>query len=480
MLKSAGRRFLVVSFLVLLMFIPLFFAAEVINSRKSHSQSTVDSVGREWGGAQSLSGPQLVIPVEATVTRMAQRPKLDPETGVVLVDADSGQEILERFEETVVVRAASVYIYPDLFEADIATHTQERRRGIFRVPVYRADLSAGFTFSPEVAEATLGRGERLLWEHAELRLSVTGNRALRGAARLSVDDTDLVLEPLSERAGLKAAVGDPRGRTSYMLSLGLNGAQELMVAPVGRESRVAFASDWPHPSFAGAFLPDASEITETGFTASWSIPHLARSLPQVAREDPDKRARSRTAFGVRYITPNDFYQKAYRAARYGVMFIALTFLTILLIERVGDTARPAHPVQYILAGLAQTVFVLLMVSYAEHLGFAVAYAASSGATIALLTLFGFVGLKLGPRAWVLGVMLVVVYAVLYLILQSADYALLAGSTLAFLALALTMIATRNEDWYGPAREKGPGVLRRAVSALGSPPQASPVRSEPDL
>ena len=125
--------------------------------------------------------------------------------------------------------------------------------------------------------------------------------------------------------------------------------------------------------------------------------------------------------------------------------------------------------QYILAGLAQTTFVLLMVSYAEHLGFAVAYALSSAAVIGLLTLFGVVALNLGRRALVLGAMLVVVYAVLYLILRSADYALLAGSTLAFLALALTMIVTRNEDWYGPDADKPKG--RRPF--LGTTSEAPP-------
>jgi inner membrane protein len=154
---------------------------------------------------------------------------------------------------------------------------------------------------------------------------------------------------------------------------------------------------------------------------------------------------------VRFFQPNDFYAQAYRAARYGILFIALTFLTVLLIE--NRTGRPTHPVQYILIGLAQSVFVLLMVSYAEQIGFGAAYALSAGATTVLLTLFGWAGLKLERRSLVLGIMLAVTYGVLYLILRSADYALLAGSTLAFLALALTMFMTRNEDWYGP---EGPG------------------------
>ena len=62
-------------------------------------------------------------------------------------------------------------------------------------------------------------------------------------------------------------------------------------------------------------------------------------------------------------------------------------------------------------------------------------------------------MKLGSRTAILAVMLVLLYAVLYLILRSADYALLAGATLAFAALAGTMYMTRNEDWYGPPHEK---------------------------
>ena len=157
--------------------------------------------------------------------------------------------------------------------------------------------------------------------------------------------------------------------------------------------------------------------------------------------------------GVRFITPNDFYQKAWRSARYGILFIALTFLTILMLERTST--RPAHAVQYLMVGLAQSVFVLLMAAYAEQIGFGPAYLLAAGATIGLLTVFGATALKLGKKTGLLSGVLVTVYAVLYLILRSADYALLAGSTLAFVALALTMWITRNEEWKGPERQ-GPG------------------------
>jgi inner membrane protein len=474
-MKSTGIRFAIVGALTLIMFIPLFFAAELINERKRYSQSTIESVGQEWGGAQSLSGPVMVIPVERHYTVIEQRQKLDPVTNAILRDPVTKSPIMEEIEVARVDRENPIYLYPERYDVDLDIQTEIRSRGIFRAPVYQAQAQMRFDFDFDLTKRVITKENVILWDRANLRLYVSANRALRGAAELTVDGQPLKAEPLTGRAGFVVATGDPRGNDRYELKLGFNGAQEVFVAPVGRTTVVNMNSDWPHPSFSGGFLPNDHQISETAFSANWNIPHLARTLPQVSREDTDARARSGDiSFGVRLIEPNDFYQKAFRAARYGILFIALTFLTILLTEKAS--ARPTHPMQYILVGLAQTVFVLLMVSYAEHLGFETSYLISAGATIALLTLFGVIALKMGARVWVLTVALIVVYAVLYLILKSADYALLAGSTLAFLALAITMIATRNEDWYGPEKPAAAAAPDAPSPSAAAVPEAAPQRT----
>ncbi len=471
MFRSPAMRFVVIILLTWLMLWPLSMASEVVEARKAYSRETVETVGQEWGGAQIVSGPQLVIPVEKTEIVTVTRRRIDPDSGLVVIDEKTGVERHEEVQEARVSRAAPVFLYPERFDVTVRTRTQFRSRGIFNVPVYRADLTASFAFRLELAGEVLGSGERLLWEEAALQIRVSGNRALRGAAELVEGDSALLLEPMDGVAGFAAATGDPRGRGTYALRLGLNGAERLFLTPVGRETQVNMQSDWPDPSFEGAFLPDEAEIGPDGFRATWRIPHLARSLAQVSREDSSSRVRSAFAFGLRYLEVNDFYQKAWRAARYGGLFVALCFLTVFLIER--GTGRPVHAVQYVLMGLAQAVFVLLMVSYAEHVGFGPAYALAAAATVGLLTLYGLTGLKLGARAGLLGSVLSLVYGVLYLILQSADHALLAGATLAFLALALTMIVTRNETWAGPGAD-GPGPLQRAASALRRRPPAGGV------
>lgn len=484
---SIGFRFLIVGLLTLLMFIPLFFVSEIVQSRKFYSQETLRDVGREWGGEQIVVGPVLVLPVEEAVDQTTSEQVVDPTTGSVQTD-ENGNPVLKQITRRVTVKRAPIYVYPGQFDVGVDTKIQLRHRGIFNVPVYTSELSADFDFpADQIADLAINE-EVILWDQASLVINITNNAALRGVARLMVDGAEVPLEPIASsgsQAGITATLGDPRRRTGYHLDLGLNGAQSLMIAPVGRLSVITMTSDWPSPSFDGAFLPDGSQISDNGFSATWTIPHLARTLPQLSRENYASTLRRDMAFGVQFIEPNDFYHKSYRAARYAILFIALTFLTVLLVEK--GTVRPAHPVQYILIGLAQSIFVLLMVSYSEQIGFEAAYGASAGATILLLTFFGAVGLKLGKRTPVLGVMLLVLYAVLYLILRSADYALLAGATLAFLALAATMYFTRNEDWYGPEGKglfsfKAKTPVRHSVEAKAAATaaaKAAEAQDEPD-
>ncbi|MEM9969680.1 MAG: cell envelope integrity protein CreD [Pseudomonadota bacterium] len=461
MFRSSGLRFIAVGVLALIMFIPLSLVSGIIEDRARYSDQAITEISRDWGGAQVMSGPLLVIPVTEEVTYTRHRPLIDPITGEGVLDKD-GEARLEFYQETVTERRAPVFVYPSNLDIAFDMVSTTRHRGIFEVPVFTADIEAAFAFDVSSAEAALRNDEVLEWDQARIDVPLSSNRALRGEARLEGRAGALDLEPIAgpeaAQTGITAATGDPRDLGPLTLALSLNGARSIAVVATGRTTRLSITSDWPDPSFYGAFLPDASEIGETGFTAAWTVPHLARSLPRVSRANPDQTARNSATMGVRFITPNDFYQKAYRAARYGILFIGLTFLTILLLDRAGE--RPVHPVQYLMVGLAQSMFVLLMVAYAEQIGFGAAYLFAAGATVGLLTLFGALALKLGRRTGLLAAMLVTVYGVLYLILRSADFALLAGATLAFIALAGTMLMTRNEDWHGPDREPRRWFKRR--------------------
>ncbi|MEO0829921.1 MAG: cell envelope integrity protein CreD, partial [Pseudomonadota bacterium] len=426
-----------------------------------YSRETIRSVSSEWGGAQTIGGPILVIPVEAEITVKVEEKVIDPITGLHQRDRHGHPVTKAREVKKKEVRP-SVIVYPGAYALDMTTDAETRKRGIFEVPVFTARTEMTFDFPADMATTELKENEQLLWDEAALHVYLGETKALRGAARLERDGAAFQLEPLTDERGhtlgVLAQIGDPRGKAGFSLRFGFNGAQSLNMSPVGRETQVSLSSDWPHPSFAGTFLPDNSTINDEGFSASWTIPNLARPLPQTARLELGATARTGGSFGVRFFQPNDFYQKAYRTGRYGILFIALTFLTVLLVE--GSTGRPTHPVQYVLIGLVQSIFVLLMVSFAEHIGYTPAYLLASTATIGLLTLYSASALKLGKRSVVLGCVLALLYATLYMILRSSDYALLAGACLTFAALAYTMFATRNEDWYGEPRPRKPWFPRK--------------------
>ncbi|MXQ09656.1 cell envelope integrity protein CreD [Alphaproteobacteria bacterium GH1-50] len=474
MFRSTGFRFIVVAFLVLVMNIPMSLVSDVVWERARYSDETVADISREWGGSQLLSGPVLVIPVTEELRREKRQIATDPDTGLSRRDAE-GRLMYEMVEERETVTKPPVYLYPETLNYQVAMTSQTRQRGIFEVPVYSASVDIGFDFDPELVIDVLAPGETANWPAAEVRSYLGASRGLRGEATLVSGSESFALEPVhasSEASGIVAEVGDPRALDAFTMTLGLNGAQSFGVTATGRLTRFALDSDWPDPSFDGSFLPDAREVREDGFSADWTVPHLARGLPAVSREWTDSLARKTATMEVRFLTPNDFYQKAWRASRYGILFVAMTFLTILLIDRAGP--RPSHPVQFLMIGLAQAVFILLLVSYAEHLGFGSAYAIASVATVLLIVAYAWKGMRFGRRAGVLGLVLAAVYGVLFLVLRSTDYALLAGSTLSFLALGGTMFATRNEEW----REARPGLRWPFPRNLGKSAPVSPDAETP--
>lgn len=431
--STAGRAWRMAGLVMLsvAMAVPLMLIAEIAAERRGYSDEAAWTIAQSWGGRQTLSGPFLVVPVEGRRE--------------VEIRNDDGSVSLR--EETGLVEPA--ILMPERLEIDSTATTEIRARGIFEVPVYTVRHALGLDFDPARLAGSLGEGERLLWDRAELVIGVSEPRALRG---VDTGGTAPAFEPGSGLRGLKgihAPLGDPRGLGDLAITLTLGGSQGLHFTPTGRQTTVRLGADWPHPSFVGHFLPAAREIGPEGFTASWEIPHLARPVEQVLRGPAALGRLQAAAFGFGLFQPVDLYHKAERAAKYGILFIALTFCTVFLME--GAARRPTHVAQYVLIGAAQCVFFLLLLSLAEQIGFGAAYLAAAAATIALLSFYAVSALGLGRRGLILTGALGVLYAVMYLILISEDYALLAGSVLAFAAVAATMVATRHDDWGSALR-----------------------------
>jgi inner membrane protein len=119
------------------------------------------------------------------------------------------------------------------------------------------------------------------------------------------------------------------------------------------------------------------------------------------------------------------------------------------------SGRPVHPVQYLFTGIALVFFYVLLLSVAEHLGFAQAYLAASTATGAMLAIYVGAAMSSVARGLVMLAVFAATYGILYLILQLEDYALLAGAILGFAALTIVMFVTLRVDWSGSTARPAP-------------------------
>ena len=142
----------------------------------------------------------------------------------------------------------------------------------------------------------------------------------------------------------------------------------------------------------------------------------------------------------------DSYRSITRSIKYIEVFLGIVFLTYFIFE--VTSGKRLHPAQYVLVGVAQVIFYLLLLSIAEHLGFDLAFLFAGLATVTLLSVnanWVFQSSRLGARA---AVVFTLLYTFIFLLLRLRNNALLVGSVAAFLTIAAAMYATRNMNWYG--------------------------------
>jgi inner membrane protein len=230
-------------------------------------------------------------------------------------------------------------------------------------------------------------------------------------------------------------------------------------------------SSWPSPSFGGEFLPAPPHVGKNGFSANYQIGNLALGRSLVSTGDPGAAnivervpPPSATSSGkvsaaaapdagavqtaqISLIQPVDLYSMVNRATKYGFLFIGFTFLALLMFDVIGGVSVSA--VEYLLMGAALILFFVLLLAFAEVIGFTLAYVLAAAAIAGLNTAYSAAVLGSWRRAGFMGGLLAGLYAVLYILLSLEAYSLLIGSLLLFAALAGVMYATRRIDWGAP-------------------------------
>ena len=126
----------------------------------------------------------------------------------------------------------------------------------------------------------------------------------------------------------------------------------------------------------------------------------------------------------------------------------VTLFSAFVMEVVGR--RPAHPVQYLLIGLALVFFFSLLLALSEKIGFAGAYVSAAVSVVAMIGFYAravFASVKSGA---VMAGVLSVLYAFLYVLLQMEDNAFLVGNLALGVLLGVSMVLTRRVDWFRSA------------------------------
>ena len=430
---SVTLKAVVIGAIVLLLLVPLAMLRGLVSERAALREQAYARVAEGWGGNIVVGGPMLIVPTQRTVVE-----RVDDKDITRLVRSD-------------------LYLLPARLDMKIDLKLQDEARyvGIYAVPVYLADVRLTGEFDYESLRALVGKPAadvQYFWNQSRLLLPMSQVRSLREVTQASFAGQQVKLGP--GRAAVYRGIETPIDLTAliegapsaFEFHATIAGSRDLSMLPLGSTTTLAMHSNWPHPSFHGAFLPAERTITASGFDARWQVLELNRSYAQAWSEfDVNEASLTESAFGVGLYQTVDVYQRGERAVKYALLFIALTFLTFFAWEQV--TRNPLHPLQYLLIGLALSIFYLLLIALSEHISFAAAYVTAAVALVVLIGVYLAGALRSSIRGGVAGVAMSGVYALLYALVLSEDYALLLGAIVLFVALAAVMLVTRRIDWY---------------------------------
>jgi inner membrane protein len=434
-----------------LLTIPLFSIYLLAYDRQSQMRDATDSITAGWGGAQAINEPVLVIPYRATATQTV---------------IENGQSVTRTNQ---VMRELT--LAPEAVQMTTEISPKVRKRSIYEAVVYDARVSgkARFAFPTDLARSGVEPGQMDL-SRAELRFGLSDPRGLGANPQVQAAGKALRLQPGAGSGGGRGffawvdATALPTQPLGVDFAYDFRGNGSLSLAPQAGDTRWTVHSTWPSPSFTGDFLPEHPPVTDKGFDATYRIGNLALGRSLVSTGDagaaptppqpvaaPNGGDSAQTA-EISLIQPVDLYSQVNRAVKYGFLFIGFTFLALLMFDVIGGVRVSA--VEYLLMGAALILFFVLLLAFAEVIGFTAAYTLAAAAIAGLNTAYSAAVLGSWRRAGFIGGLLVGLYAVLYVLLSLEAFSLLIGSLLLFAALAGVMYATRRIDW-GSRNERRP-------------------------
>ncbi|MFV0541648.1 MAG: cell envelope integrity protein CreD [Aestuariibaculum sp.] len=452
--NSITARMLIVGFLIIVLLIPLFFIQDLIRERSYLQHEVIDEINQQWGNEVLLYGPILKVPY-----------KTYSET---LVTDEKTKRVYTETNEKI----NYAFFFPEALNINSGINPEEKKRGIYTTAVYNSEIVLNGQFSrPNFKDIDLNDKD-IIWDKAKLIIQSSNVKGVNQATlTLNQTEYELTARYVSKNSYTQNAAAETAYDMSYSynqqslhtletksikpeqvkfdiplnfnIKFNIKGSKQIRFIPVGKETQAQITSNWKTANFFGEFLPyNDNKITENGFDAKWKILDINRPFSQEYFNQLPKL--DDFAFGVNFMIPVNEYLKSERSSKYGFLVIALTFLIFFLLQTLSKIY--IHPFQYLMIGLALTMFYTLLISITEHSTFLKAYLIAGSSVVILITLYSKTILKTFKFPIFIGLALTALYTFIYVIIQLESYALLTGSIGLFLILAIVMFVSRKIDW----------------------------------
>lgn len=443
---SITARMLMIGILIIVLIIPLTYIKSLIQERMYRQQEVVSEINQKWGKEVLLYGPILKVPYKTYHKKYITNEKTNVQQ----------KEIIEKIKYA--------YFFPNTLDINSNINPEEKKRGIYKTAVYKSTISLNGSFTkPDFSEIDV-KDNDILWDKTRLLIKTSNLKGVNNLFKIEFNKTDysfaskrfnnssnenayynrhtITLNEL-ESKNIKESDLPKEKDISFSMNISMNGSKQIRFIPVGKETNVNIKSDWKTANFIGEYLPyNSDKISATGFDAKWKVLDINRPFSQQFFDEiPNLK---KYAFGVNFMIPVDEYQKSERSVKYGFLVIGLTFLIFFLIQTMSKIS--IHSFQYLMIGIALTMFYTLLISISEHSSYLKAYLVAGISVVTLITLYSKSILKTMKFPLFIGISLTVLYGFIFVIIQLENYALLVGSIGLFAILASVMYASRKIDW----------------------------------
>ncbi len=421
-----------IGLLLLILMIPNGMIRGLIFERSGYESEVKREVAATWGNHQVLLGPILTLP--CTVSKSH------------IVNGETKTYTTTQYYHTT----------PTLLNMSSEMSTTSLKKSIYEVWLYTSEMSIGGSFT--VDKIDLNGLETVHWNAAILTLGMSDAHGIEGKIDATLNGNLIEFEPGSLvksilPRGVSATVDLRQGQQfDFEIKCTLRGSESLKFIPVAEESRVEISSDWHSPGFVGVLSPSRREVSDDGFNVVWESGKFSKENPDNWYDNAFSfMDYQQGSFGVELVEPVNHYQKNTRSAKYSFLILSLTFLIFFFFE-IGNGLK-VHPIQYLLVGLSLTVFYLLLLSLTEHIGFDKSYVVAAGATLSSLFMYTRAFFKSRKQHFIFLLILMLLYAYIFVLLQLEDFGLLAGAVGVFIILSVIMYLTRSIDYYHAGGEE---------------------------